>query len=148
MDAKYIQVAAGIALVAVIAALAVNQGASAGVTTSTTTAVTTINYSAPGTFNAMQQQAKAQGNGLYLPMGYFSCSYNSDCIRVPIAVCDNGLPSQSACINKGYYAAYSAEYNSTIGQHREPCPLYIINENVSCSCEQSTNTCLESYGPG
>ena len=128
-----------VALIAVVLALA-SGGAPAA-----TQPVTTINYSAPGSLNASQQQSFAYQSNIYIPADYFKCESNSDCTLVHTSYCNNNLPSQFACINKGFYPQYMVLYNASIGPEPHICPLFLLDIKISCYCDAATGTCQENY---
>lgn len=148
MDERYLLLLGALVIIIAFFLARLNEQTIPPLNTTTSTVYTTINYSAPGSLNVSQMQESGNQSGLYLPSTYFNCNFVQDCVKVPVAFCQNGLPSQSACISVNYYDYYSEDYNAVIASNPHPCPLYLVDTNITCGCDYFTKTCVENYKPG
>ncbi|MCL5430441.1 MAG: DUF4382 domain-containing protein [Candidatus Marsarchaeota archaeon] len=80
----------------------------------------------------------------WLNKSYAQCTTSSQCIEVPTTYCQNGLPSQSACINSQYVGQYKSAYNQSTENTSHVCPMYIVDMPTSCACIQDTCTIIIS----
>ena len=73
----------------------------------------------------------------------FSCTNSNQCALVPVTVCQNGMPSQSICINNSYYSEYMMWYSELRQSTHAFCPMFIMRSNLGCAC--ISNYCVETY---
>ncbi|MGC8662758.1 MAG: DUF4382 domain-containing protein [Candidatus Micrarchaeia archaeon] len=76
----------------------------------------------------------------------FYCNTTSECLIVPLTICQNNLPTQSTCINSNYYQEYMFYYDKMRSHTMIMCPMFIMQGRSNCACIDNTCT-LEYNGP-
>lgn len=75
-----------------------------------------------------------QAANLQQNTSWYSCTTSAQCTIEPATYCQNGLPSQSACVNSAYAGNYMQWYSASVEHSSQPCPLFVVHIPIGCGC--------------